>query len=221
MTKAIVFSLIVFTSFTAALLVVLATIQTSAIFAQSSQENTDVVSNIVNAGGNGSDWDKFNPQNIIVNAGESVTWVNPMPVPEPHTVTFFKDPNLFPPALAPFSTPNNTELTSAIPATNVEPTVMPDPSNPKNKLVLVDNARVSSPVAIDVTEKNVTHLPLNANYTFRGDEKYINSGWIWPEGLSPPGAPPMSSFTLTFGNAGTYDYICAIHPWMSGTVTVN
>lgn len=191
------------------------------VFAQSSQENTDVVSNTVNVGGNESDWDKFSPQNITINAGESVTWINPMPVPEPHTVTFLKDPNMLPPLLAPFSIPNNTELTSAIPAPNVEPAVMPDPSNPNNKLVIVDNARATSPVAIDSTGTNVTHLPLNANYTFRGDESYVNSGWIWPEGMSPPGAPPISSFTVTFENAGTYGYICAIHPWMAGTVTVN
>ncbi len=220
MTKSIAYTSIVF-SFLAAALVVLAPTQTSTIFAQSSQEDTDAVSATVNAGGNGSGWDKFGPQNITINAGESVKWVNPMSVPEPHTVTFFKDADFLPPLVAPFSTPNNTELTSAIPSPNVEPTVMPDPSNPNNKLVIVDNARASSPVAIDSTGTNVTHLPPNANYAFRGDESFVNSGWIWPEGMSPPGAPPISSFTVTFENAGKYGYICAIHPWMAGTVTVN
>ncbi len=220
MTNSVAFKLIVFAFLTAAA-VVLIPIETSTIFAQSLQEDNDTISTTVNAGGNGSSWDKFSPQNITINAGESVRWINPMPVPEPHTVTFLKDSNLMPPLLAPFSIPNNTELTSAIPAPNVEPMVMPDPSNPNNKLIIVDNARASSPVVIDHTGTNVTHLPLNANYTFRGDESFVNSGWIWPEGLFPPGAPPISSFTVTFENTGVYNYICAIHPWMSGTVTVN
>jgi plastocyanin len=85
----------------------------------------------------------------------------------------------------------------------------------------VDNARASGPVTIDSAGTNVTHLPINANHTFAGDESFVNSGWIWPEGQSPPGAPPISSFTLKFEEAGTYGYICAVHPWMAGTVTVN
>jgi plastocyanin len=144
-----------------------------------------------------------------------------MSVPEPHTITFLKDANLLPPLVAPFSIPNNTKLSSAVPAPNVEPTVMPDPSNPNYKLVIVDNARASSPVSIDGTGTNVTHLPINANYTFRGDESFVNSGWIWPEGQSPQGAPPISAFTLKFENPGNYAYMCAIHPWMAGTITVN
>lgn len=209
------------TAFLAAALVALASVHTGTIFAQSSQGETGTISNTVNAGGNKSDWDKFGPQNITINTGESVTWMNPMQVPEPHTVTFIKDPAMMPPLFAPFSVPNNTKFTPAIPSPNVEPTVMPDPSNPNNKLVIVDNARASGPVAIDYTGTNVTHLPINANHTFTGDEKFVNSGWIWPKGQSPPGAPPISSFTLKFEKAGTYGYICAIHPWMAGTVTVN
>ena len=112
MTKSIAFTSMVFSILVAVLVVVLASTQTGTIFAQSPQEDTDAVSTTVNAGGNGSGWDKYSPQNITINAGERVRWVNPMPVPEPHTVTFFKDPNMLPPLVAPFSIPNNTELTS-------------------------------------------------------------------------------------------------------------
>jgi plastocyanin len=65
------------------------------------------------------------------------------------------------------------------------------------------------------------YLEINHNYTMKGTEKFVNSGWIWPEGLSPPGAPPISSFTITFEKPGAYDYICVIHPWMTGIVTVS
>ncbi len=194
-------------------------IQTGVVFAIS--ENTTTVSNTVSAGGNGSDWDKFLPQNVSINAGESVRWINSMSVPEPHTVTFIKDNDMFPPLLAPFSVPNNTEFTSTISDSNVDPAVIPDPTNPNNKLVVIDNARASSTVVIDSTGTNATYLPVNARYTFSGDESYLNSGWMWPAGRVPPGAPPISSFTVTFENAGTYDYLCVIHPWMTGAVEVN
>jgi plastocyanin len=37
--------------------------------------------------------------------------------------------------------------------------------------------------------------------------------------LGPP-FPPVSSFTVTFEEPGTYPYFCAIHPWMVGQVVV-
>ncbi|HYF98450.1 MAG TPA: hypothetical protein VD815_00005, partial [Candidatus Saccharimonadales bacterium] len=104
---------------------------------------------------------------------------------------------------------------------NVEPSIIPDGSNPNNKIVIVDNLRSSAPVSIDSTKTNVTYLQPNSNYTFTGEESYVNSGWMWPMGQSPPGAPPITSFTMTFVNPGTFYYMCVIHPWMSGTVTVN
>jgi plastocyanin len=191
------------------------------IFGVSSQGEVNAVSSTVGAGGNGTDWDKFTPQNVTINTGESVTWTNPMHVAEPHTVSFVKDKDMIPPLFAPFSVPNNTEFTSAAPAPNVEPSIIPDNSNPNNKLVIVDNLRSSAPVAVDSSRTNVTHLPPNSNYTFAGDESYVNSGWMWPMGQVPPGVPPITSFTMTFENPGTYYYMCVIHPWMSGTVTVN
>ncbi len=39
------------------------------------------------------------------------------------------------------------------------------------------------------------------------------------EALAPP-FPPVSSFTVTFEEPGTYPYFCAIHPWMGGQVIV-
>lgn len=33
----------------------------------------------------------FSPKQVDVKSGESVTWYNPTPVPEPHTVTFVLD----------------------------------------------------------------------------------------------------------------------------------
>jgi hypothetical protein len=83
----------------------------------------------------------------------------------------------------------------------------------------VANNRASSPVVINA-QNNATYMQPNANYTMTGDELYVNSGWIWPESQIPPGLPPITPFSVTFANAGTYDYVCIIHLWMVGQIVV-
>ena len=162
------------------------------------------------------------PQNIQIKTGQAINWYNPTPVGEPHSVTFLKNSSLFPPFAAPFAVPNSTEFKALIPAPNVEPLIVPNPSGsePTAKTVIIDNARAYNPTVIDSTGKNVTYLPPNANYTMDGTESYINSGWLWPQGQVPPGAPPLTTFTVTFEKPGIYDYVCTVHPWMTGSVEV-
>lgn len=109
---------------------------------------------------------------------------------------------------------------SLVPDSNIDPLIVPGSNQNGTISVVIDNARAYNPVAIDSTGNNVTYMMPNANYTMAGDEKYVNSGWIWPEGLVPPGAPPITKFTVTFEKPGTYSYLCIVHPWMTGTVTV-
>lgn len=199
----------------------LLTISLILILGVSSQHQASAVNVSAGGGNETAPWTIYVPQNVDIKAGQSVTWNNPTTVGEPHTVTFFKDNDMNPSLVAPFSIPNNTELIAVIPSPNVEPTIMPDDSNPNNKLILADNSRSSAPVVIDSARTNVTYLQPGSNYTFTGNESYVNSGWIWPEGQVPPGAPPITSFTMTFTTPGNYNYICVIHPWMSGSVTVN
>jgi plastocyanin len=173
----------------------------------------------VTAGGNGTLWDSYTPKNVEIKAGESVTWYNPMVVSEPHTVTFIKDKNYFPPPATPFSISNLTELKSVLPFPNIEPLIVSSQNG--TSAVIVDNARHYNPVAIDTTGKNVTYIPVNGKFSMTGTEKFVNSGWMWPKGLVPPGAAPINNFTVTFEKPGTYHYICIVHPWMKGAVTVN
>ena len=68
-------------------------------------------------------------------------------------------------------------------------------------------------------------MPPNSNYTMDGTESYVNSGFIFPVGQAPPRMPPISTFTVTFEKPGTYEYgtyeyLCALHAWMTGTVSV-
>jgi plastocyanin len=162
----------------------------------------------------------FVPQNISISAGETVTWVNPSLVSEPHTVSFTKDQSYFANYESPYLIANGTELTPANPEEkNTEPFIIPGQNDTTANTILVANKRQASPVVIDA-QNNVEYLPLNANYTMTGDELYVNSGIIFPESAIPPGAPPITSFGVTFENAGTYDYICEFHPWMVGSVIV-
>ena len=43
-----------------------------------------------------------------------------------------------------------------------------------------------------------------------------NLGSVFDSGMIKKGA----EFKFTFANAGTYDYLCSVHPWMSGQVIV-
>ena len=59
-----------------------------------------------------------------------------------------------------------------------------------------------------------------ARYNFTGTEKYVNSGFIWPEGYVPKGFANITSFTVQFEKQGVYHFQCLIHPELSGNVTV-
>jgi len=166
----------------------------------------------------------FTPAQIEINAGESVIWKNPTTVAEPHTVTFIAGGNFFAPPVAPVNVPNSTKFTVVPSDANVEPKIIDSNQNNttnETKTVMIDNARSTYPVIIDSSAKNVTYLNPNPIYTMQGDEKYVNSGWMWPESMAPPGYPKITAFTVLFEKPGTYGYICLIHPWMAGSVIVN
>jgi plastocyanin len=113
------------------------------------------------------------PQNVTIEAGQSINWINPTTVGEPHSVTFVKESNLFPPYVVPFAVPSTTEIRALIPNPNVEPLVVPNPAGANNeteKTVIINNGRVFNPLVIDSTGQNVTNLPLNAYYTMDGTE---------------------------------------------------
>jgi plastocyanin len=175
---------------------------------------------IVRAGGGGAaaplTW--FFPRHAEIKVGETVMWINPTKVGEPHTVTFMTDPNLHADFAGPFILSSaNATLTSAIPNANAEAVITPGPNG--TNIVVAANKRSMTPTVIDFI-RNVTELPPNANYAMVGTEKYVNSGWIWPHGQVPSGFPPIDSFSIKFTRAGTYNYMCEIHPWMTGEVIV-
>ena len=170
------------------------------------------------AGGHVAPLTVFFPNHSEIKVGEKVAFINPTKVSEPHTVTFAFDNSTITDFAAPFVIDNNTSINSAIPNANADPVVMPGQEN-GTKVIVALNNRSFMPTVIDSTGK-VTYLPPNGNFTITGTEKYVNSGWIWPKGMSPPGLPPIDSFQVTFSKAGTYNYYCQVHPWMAGDVVV-
>ena len=82
---------------------------------------------------------------------------------------------------------------------------------------LPSNQRVFDPAVIDSNNVTKIYTP-NARLTINGTEKYVNSGWMFPNG---PLLGSSSTFTVTFQKAGTYNYLCLLHPWMVGKVLVS
>lgn len=161
----------------------------------------------------------FSPQTVEINAGESVTWTNPTKVAEPHTITFFLDNSTNSGIVAPLAVSNTTKFMAIPPGSNNEPLLLPSDNKTGMNTIIAVNARNFNPTAID-SEGVVSFMKLNSNYSMTGTEKYVNSGWILPKGLEQQYPGSGNTFTVTFEKPGTYDYICVIHPWMTGSVRV-
>jgi plastocyanin len=155
----------------------------------------------------------YSPKEVEISPGESVTWYNPTAVAEPHTVSFIFDNEAKADLVAPFAVPNNsTTFSPLIPKSNAEALLTPD-----NAAIIAVNKRVFTPVVIDSNDKVAS---IKENYTLTGSEKYVNSGWLLPNGLEQTYPGSGNTFTVTFQNAGNYNYLCLIHPYMTGNVIV-
>jgi plastocyanin len=178
---------------------------------------------VVQAGGGNAtiSFSRFLPKDVQINAGESVTWYNPTEVSEPHSVTFVMDSKYMTDIIAPFAVSESTQFIALPPDANSEAVVIPNGNGPNGTNVIAAlDARGFYPVVID-SIGNVTYLTYlnsNASDVIDGTEKYVNSGVILPAGQIPAGIPAITTFTATFKKAGTYDYICIFHPWMTGRI---
>lgn len=174
----------------------------------------------VGAGGGNTTapWTIFVPQEIRISPGDTVIWDNPTEgAAEPHTVTFVLDNSTMADIVSPLGVSNTTEFIVNPPGSNNEPLLIPG-ENGTNTLIAI-NARTFSPTVID-SQGGVQFMNPNANYTMTGDEKYVNSGWFLPNGLEELFPGSGNTFSVTFEKPGTYEYICMLHPWMTGSVVV-
>jgi plastocyanin len=198
-----------------------ATSQTSIATKNTTSKPPDIAkyASLVEAGGGGISAvrHQFLPQKLEISPGQSVTWYNPSSVAEPHTVTFALDSKTTTELTAPFIVPNSTKFVPLPPRSNSQPMIFRTKDGINTVVGL--NARVFNAVVIDSNE-NVRFLYPNAQYVMIGTEKYLNSGWLLPQGKEQSFLGSANTFTVTFKKPGTYNYICIIHPWMKGSIIV-
>jgi plastocyanin len=191
------------------------------IYGGSSNATTSEKQTVTVAAGGGNTtapWTVFVPQETRINAGDTVVWDNPTEgAAEPHTVTFVLDNSTMAGIVSPLGVSNTTEFTETPPGSNNEPILIPGEGG-MNTLIAV-NARTFNPTIID-SQGAVQFMDPNANYSMTGDEKYVNSGWFLPTGLEGLYPGSGNTFSVTFETPGTYEYLCIIHPWMTGSVVV-
>ena len=151
---------------------------------------------------------EFSHEQMVIHAGDTVTWTNRSPAAVAHTVSgFFAVPGALPEDLNPYQpvcvgTDGQVQLPPA-------GTFPPDfwkscPSAEANYLTAA--SQPSAPSGAPYSDGSRTSgILLN--------QEYLDS----PIG---DGLPFASSYSVTFPEVGTYHYLCAIHPGMGGTVIV-
>lgn len=96
-------------------------------------------------------------------------------------------------------------------APTVEPTIEPTSTT---VVVVIESSRFSIPaleIAVGDTVRFEQRDPFAHTVTERGDDPTFDSGEL----------AQGDSFEITFDTAGTYEYLCLIHPTMRGTIEVS
>ena len=94
------------------------------------------------------------------------------------------------------------------------------PEDPSEASVRIDWKDLYNPVTIDSAGRIIKTAPPNARFTMNGNEQYVNSGWLVPKAGQKDFPGSSNTFTVIFQKAGTYNYLCILHPWMSRSVVV-
>jgi plastocyanin len=150
---------------------------------------------------------EFARAQVVIIAGDNVTWTNQSPGAVAHTVSGFGSSHeAIPRNLSPYQPGCMTSSELQLPPAGTFPTD-------------IWNTCVGSEVN-NFTGSSLPSAPSGDPYTAGSrtsgillNEEYLNS----PIG---DGLPYASSYSVTFPEAGTYHYHCAIHPGMEGTVIV-
>lgn len=179
--------------------------------------NAKVIKIQAGGGNKTAPYTAYTPSLVNVKVGQSIVFYNPTLVAEPHTVTFVFDNSSKAELNAMFSVKNSSDFIPVPPTSNSQPVIIPSKASKDTVNIMGTNARASNAVVIDSTG-NVIQLGNNPVYTIKGNEKYVNSGLLFPKGMGPPNG--TTSFTVSFDKAGTYNYYCLLHNWQKGTIVV-
>ncbi|MBV8927680.1 MAG: cupredoxin family copper-binding protein [Mycobacteriaceae bacterium] len=63
-------------------------------------------------------------------------------------------------------------------------------------------------------------VPVGATVTWTNQDEEPHTVVAKDGSFHSPGMDTHGTYSFTFTNAGTYDYVCSIHPFMTGTVVV-
>jgi plastocyanin len=183
---------------------------------QPASSQTNSITQVQVGGGNATyPFFGYSPQTVEVNIGTKVVWTTPsLDFAEPHTVSFILNNDTMAAPDAPFTVSSSTKFTPVPPAANSEPNMIPGTNT-----VIVNNIRSYNPTIIDSTG-NAKVVPPNGNFTLTGNEQYVNSGWLVTKTQEKAYPGSSNTFAVTFQKAGTYGYLCELHPWMVGQVVV-
>lgn len=151
---------------------------------------------------------EFAPAQMVIIAGDTVTWTNDSPGAVPHTVSGFASaPDAVPQNLSPFQPGCWTS--------SGEVQLPPDGSFPPDIWNTCPGAEVTN-----LTAANQPSAPTGDAYVDGERTSGILLNQEYLDSAIGAGLPFASSYSVTFPNAGTYSYECAIHPGMIGTVVV-
>jgi plastocyanin len=151
---------------------------------------------------------EFAPSQMVVIAGDTVTWTNYSPGAEPHTISgFASTPDAIPQDLSPYQAGCMTS--------SGELQLPPPGSFPPDIWNTCPGAEVNN-----LTEHSQPSAPSGDPYTDGERTSGILLNQEYLDSAIGQGLPFASSYSITFPNPGTYYYECAIHPGMIGTVVV-
>lgn len=63
-------------------------------------------------------------------------------------------------------------------------------------------------------------VPVGTTVTWTNQDEEPHTVAAKDGSFHSPGLDTHSTYTFTFANSGSFDYICSIHPFMTGTVVV-
>jgi plastocyanin len=151
---------------------------------------------------------EFSHPQMVIRAGDTVTWTNRSPGAVAHTVSgFAAAPDAIPQDLSPYQ--------PVCVGTDGEPQLPPPGTFPPDVWNTCPGAEANY-----LTAFSQPSAPSGDPYV---DGDRTSGILLNQEYLDSPigdGLPFASSYSVTFSNPGTYHYFCAIHPGMVGTIVV-
>lgn len=155
---------------------------------------------------NGTKSLEFFPNNLTVNVwAEPIQWVNEFK--EPHTVTFIPESLIT--RLSKFND-SSSVMDSILDSLNNGDANLKTKLTPKTQFLITNNNN-----KVFTSQKNI-----DDNITLNQSVSIFNSDIISPNNNNNNQNNSLSDITINFSEEGVYRYICLVHPWTTGTISI-